>query len=198
MITNKVSLVVNRIGTVYVVSAPSGAGKTSLIRGFMLKKGSSNYWVSVSHTTRKPRTEEIHGQDYFFVTNKSFKQIIFEDGFIEYSEVFNKYYGTSKQILFDVISVGKNIILDIDWQGKRQIKTIFPKCTSVFITPPSIEVLYQRLVKRAKDSPEVIKKRMIQAEKEMSHITEYDHIVVNNNFKTALKDVSTIFCAESL
>lgn len=188
----------NRTGTVYVVSAPSGAGKTSLIRAFMLKKSSSNYWVSVSHTTREPRTEEIHGQDYFFVTKKSFKKIILEDGFIEYSEVFNKYYGTSKHVLFDVILAGKNVILDIDWQGKRQIKTIFPKCISIFIMPPSTKVLYQRLIQRGKDSPEVIKKRMVQAEKEISYVTEYDHIVVNNDFKTALKDVSTIFRAEFL
>ena len=188
----------NKKGTVYVVSAPSGAGKTSLLKAFMLKEHAHNCRVSVSHTTRAPRAGEIDGQDYFFVNHKTFKQIIAENGFVEYAEVFNEYYGTSKQAIFDIISTGKDVILEIDWQGTRQIKAAFPECFSIFIMPPSIEVLYQRLIKRGQDSKAVMERRMAEAVKEMSYVTEYDYMIINNDFSTALDDLCAIFRAQSL
>ena len=188
----------NKKGTVYVVSAPSGAGKTSLLKAFMLKEHARNCRVSVSHTTRAPRAGEIDGQDYFFVNHKTFKQIIAENGFVEYAEVFNEYYGTSKQAIFDIISTGKDVILEIDWQGTRQIKAAFPECFSIFIMPPSIEVLYQRLIKRGQDSKAVMEHRMAEAVKEISYVREYDYMIINNDFNTALDDLCAIFRAQSL
>lgn len=188
----------NKKGTVYVVSAPSGAGKTSLLKAFMLKEHARNCRLSVSHTTRAPRAGEIDGQDYFFVNHKTFKQIIAENRFVEYAEVFNAYYGTSKQAIFDIISTGKDVILEIDWQGTRQIKAAFPECFSIFIMPPSIEVLYERLIKRGQDSKAVMEHRMAEAVKEMSYVTEYDYMIINNDFNTALDDLCAIFRAQSL
>lgn len=179
-------------GSVYIVSAPSGAGKTSLIKAFLLKK--NNYEVSISHTTRTPRSKEINGQDYFFVTEKIFKEIIDKGEFIEWAKVFNHYYGTSQQAISNVISKGKNIILEIDWQGATQIKKIFPQCFSIFIMPPSTEGLYQRLIKRGQDSQTVITHRMTQAEKEMSYVKRYDCVIVNNSFNTALEELCAVIC----
>ena len=185
-------------GNVYLISAPSGAGKTSLLKAFMQTKYSRNFRISISYTTRTPRDKEIHKQDYFFVSYKTFKEMVSDNKFIEYAKVFNEYYGTSKKFIFDIISTGKNIILEIDWQGTQQIKKKFPWCFSIFIMPPSINILYKRLIKRGKDSIVIIKNRMNEAEKEMSHVIEYDSIIINKDFNTALKDLCFIFRTQSV
>ena len=188
----------NKKGAVYVVSAPSGAGKTSLLKAFMIKENARNCRVCVSHTTRAPRFQEIDGQDYFFVSHEKFKEIIADNGFVEYAQVFDQYYGTSKQAIFDIISTGKDVILEIDWQGTRQIKTAFPQCFSIFIMPPSIDVLYQRLIKRNQDTKETVDRRMAEAVKEASYVKEYDYMIINDDFNTALNDLCAIFRAQSL
>ena len=185
-------------GTLYIISAPSGAGKSSLIQAFLKTQPLYDSQVSVSHTTRAPRPGETHGEHYFFVNHDEFRSMIAEDAFLEHAEVFGNYYGTSRKTIESVLATGVDIFLDIDWQGAKQIRQKMPQARSIFILPPSKEELDRRLRGRGQDSEEVIAKRMAQAVAEMSHYAEYDYLIVNDDFDTALADLKTILRAERL
>jgi guanylate kinase len=183
-------------GTLYVVSAPSGAGKTSLVKA-MLEKD-SGILVSVSHTTREMRPGEVDGVDYNFVVMDEFNKMIEASAFLEFAEVFTNKYGTSQLWVLEQLDNGKDVILEIDWQGAQQIRRLMPECLSIFIVPPSKEALRERLNNRGQDSEEVIEHRMSEAVSEMSHYGEYDYLVVNDDFDTALNDLHSIFVAQRL
>ena len=185
-------------GTLYIVSAPSGAGKSSLIQAFIKKPQPLYDTSSVSHTTRQPRPGEVHGEHYFFVNHDEFKEMISRDAFLEHAEVFGNYYGTSREAIEQVLATGVDVFLDIDWQGAQQIRQKMPHARSIFILPPSKIELDRRLRGRGQDSEEVIAKRMAQAVAEMSHYAEYDYLIVNDDFDTALTDLKTIIRAERL
>ena len=172
---------------VMIVSAPSGAGKTSLTQALVASR--DDVGITVSHTTRSQRPGEVDGVHYYFVDQKIFKRMIGEDLFVEYALVFGNYYGTSVNAINDKLRQGKHAILEIDWQGARKVREKFPTALSVFVMPPSLEVLEQRLRDRGQDSDEVIAKRMREAQNEISHNGEYDLIVVNDEFDRALAEL---------
>jgi len=184
-------------GTLYIVSAPSGAGKSSLISG-LLKHSDDQLQVSVSHTTRQPRPGEVDGEHYHFVTVEQFKQLITQDVFFEWAEVFGNYYGTSRTVIELQLSQGIDIFLDIDWQGARQVKKLMPLAQGIFILPPSKPELESRLIGRGQDSAEIIAARMTKAVSEMSHFNEYEYLIVNDDFDQALTDFSAIIKANRL
>ena len=167
-------------GMLFVVAAPSGAGKTSLLKE--LSKKNNRVIISISHTTRKPRDGEIEGEDYFFVDEKSFKKLIEENHFLEHARVFGNHYGTSHSFVESQIQTGKKIILEIDWQGMQKIKAKGVEIIGIFILPPDYITLEERLINRQKDSSTTIKQRMDAALDEISHYKEFDFIVVNDKF----------------
>ncbi|WP_144392870.1 guanylate kinase [Pleionea sediminis] len=183
-------------GTLYIVSAPSGAGKTSLLKAVL--ENAENIIVSVSHTTRPQRKGEEYGVDYHFIKMETFQRMIGNGSFLEHAEVFGNYYGTSKEWIDKKLSSGIDVILEIDWQGARQVREKMPEARSVFILPPSREALEERLQGRGQDSQEVIDKRMAAAKEEMSHYKEYDYIVINDDFEQAKQELKSIFIAERL
>jgi len=185
-------------GTLYIVSAPSGAGKSSLIQALLKTQPLYDTQVSISHTTRPIRPGENHGEHYFFVSRAEFERMIQEGAFLEYANVFGNYYGTSRESIQQVLSTGVDVFLDIDWQGAQQIRTAMPQARSIFVLPPSREELDRRLRGRGQDSEDVIARRMAQAVAEMSHYAEYDYLIVNDEFNTALMDLQTIIRAERL
>jgi guanylate kinase len=185
-------------GTLYIVSAPSGAGKSSLIQALLKTMPSYDTRVSISHTTRQPRPGENHAEHYFFTTVDDFERLIGQDAFLEHAEVFGNYYGTSRELIETMLGQGIDVFLDIDWQGARQVKSKMPTARSVFILPPSLEELTRRLQNRGQDSEEVIKGRMAKAVAEMSHYNEYDYLIINDDFDIALQDLKTIIRAERL
>ncbi|KOO56966.1 guanylate kinase [Rheinheimera sp. KL1] len=184
------------LGNLFIISAPSGAGKSTLINALL--KQDADMQLSVSHTTRSPRPGETDGVQYHFTDVSSFKQLIAQDQFIEWAEVFGNYYGTSKAALADKLAQGIDVFLDIDWQGARQIKQQLPFVTSIFILPPSVEALEQRLNQRGQDSAEVIAGRMAKARDEISHANEYDYWVVNDDLETAVQQFSGIIQSQRL
>ncbi len=183
-------------GTLYVVSAPSGAGKTSLVKAMLAQD--NEIVVSVSHTTREMRPGEQNGVDYNFVTMDQFNQMIEASDFLEFAEVFTNKYGTSQRWVEAQLEQGKDVILEIDWQGAQQIRRLMPDCLSIFILPPSRDALEQRLTNRGQDSEDVIGLRMSEAVSEMSHYAEYDFLVINDDFDTALNELHGIFLAERM
>lgn len=185
-------------GTLYIVSAPSGAGKSSLIQALLKTQPLYDMQVSVSHTTRAARPGEVHGEHYYFVDKAEFRNMIAREAFLEHAEVFGNYYGTSRETIEQILATGVDIFLDIDWQGAQQIRKKMPQARSIFILPPSKVELDRRLRGRGQDSEEVIAKRMAQAVAEMSHYAEYDYLIVNDDFDTALGDLKTIIRAERL
>ncbi len=185
-------------GTLYIVSAPSGAGKSSLIQALLKTQPAYDTRVSISHTTRDKRPGENHAEHYYFVSNTEFETMIKAGDFLEYAEVFGNYYGTSHETIQKQLSQGIDVFLDIDWQGARQIREKMPTARSIFILPPSKDELKRRLQGRGQDSDEVIAKRMTKAVAEMSHYTEYDYLIVNDEFDTALNDLKAIIRAERL
>jgi len=185
----------SQVGTLYIVSAPSGAGKSSLIKALLAEKRSYQAQVSVSHTTRAPRPGEIDGEHYHFVNEAEFKQLIEENAFFEWAEVFGNYYGTSRVTIEQSLAKGIDILLDIDWQGARQVRETMPEAKGIFIFPPSRGELETRLKKRGQDSEESIAKRMQEAQSEMSHYNEYDYLIVNDDFDSAIKELSAIVLA---
>ncbi|NTS75950.1 guanylate kinase [Catenovulum sp. SM1970] len=184
------------LGTLYVVSAPSGAGKSSLIKAYLDQEQNDLAQVSVSHTTRAPRPGEENTIHYHFVSEDDFKAMIKQGDFFEWAEVFGNYYGTSKKAIEDTLAQGKDVFLDIDWQGARQVVELMPTAKRIFILPPSKQELESRLNNRGQDSAEVIADRMAQAQSEMSHYNEYDYIVINDDFDTALADFTAILRAQ--
>jgi len=178
-------------GTLYIISAPSGAGKTSLVHAVVATLPS--VVVSVSHTTRKMRDGEVDGKDYHYVDEPHFQEMIANDEFLEHASVFGNRYGTSKQQIQDQLLSGKDVILEIDWQGARQIRQLMSGCKSIYILPPSIQALRDRLQNREQDSDDVIESRMREAVSEMMHYAEFDYIVINDDFDQAREDLASIF-----
>ena len=177
-------------GTLFIFSAASGGGKSSLAQA--LSKRDADIGISISHTTRDPRSGEINGQHYHFVTVPEFEELVAQHRFLEHARVFDHYYGTSRQAVQLLLDQGKHVILDIDWQGARSIKANMPEAVSIFILPPSREELERRLRARGQDSEEIIKRRMADAVSEMQHYSEFDHVIVNDDFDAALDDLDAI------
>lgn len=183
-------------GTLYTVSAPSGAGKTSLVKAVV--DAVDNLLVSVSHTTRAQRPGEVDGINYHFVDRTQFEQMVENGDFLEHAQVFTNAYGTSKNWVLETLGSGKDVILEIDWQGAHQVRQLIPSAVSLFILPPSRETLRQRLTGRGQDNDSVIDARMAEAESEMSHYGEADYLVVNDNFNIALNEFRAIIIANRL
>lgn len=180
-------------GTLYILSAPSGAGKTSLVRE--LVGAEPQVRVSVSHTTRPMRPGEQDGADYHFVSQDEFLRLAGEGAFLEHAEVFGNYYGTSETTVRDQLARGMDLILEIDWQGAEQVRRRIPEAVSIFVLPPSLAALQERLEGRGQDSTEVIARRLAEARNEIAHYPEYDYLVVNDSFQRALADLRCIFRA---
>lgn len=180
----------------YVISAPSGAGKTSLVKALIEQLPGVE--VSISHTTRAMRPGEEDGVHYHFVDQARFLELADQAAFLEHAEVFGNYYGTSQQGVLDQLATGKDVILEIDWQGARQVRKLMPECLGIFIVPPSREVLEERLRGRGQDSEEVIARRMLEAVSEMSHFPEFDFLVINDDFDQALEELKAILIANRL
>ncbi len=181
-------------GTLYIVAAPSGAGKTSLVRRLLVN--TPDITVSVSHTTRAPRPGEQDGCDYFFVSPEEFRRLVNRGAFLEHARVFDHCYGTSAEAVGAQLAAGSDVVLEIDWQGARQVRERFPDCRSIFILPPSLDVLRRRLEQRGQDEPAVIERRMRDAVKEMQHYTDFDFLVVNDDFAASFEAFRAIFLAE--
>ncbi len=188
-------------GNLFILAAPSGAGKSSLIRALLDDAGHDPAFpmqVSVSHTTRAPRPNEEDGKHYHFVSRDEFERLIAEGAFFEWAEVFGNYYGTSRPVIEQTLKSGVDVFLDIDWQGARQVKELLPDTCTVFIAPPCKDELHRRLVGRGQDSEEVIAGRMAKAVAEISHYQEFDYVVVNDDFDKALAQIKAIVQSQRL
>jgi guanylate kinase len=183
-------------GTLYIISAPSGAGKTSLVKALL--KATTGITVSVSHTTRQPRPGETDGVEYHFVDVETFRRMVADGAFLEHAQVFDNFYGTSRSAALDLLKRGIDVILEIDWQGARQVRSMIPGAVSVFILPPSRQALEERLRGRGQDGEEVIARRMRDAISEMSHYAEFDYLVINDQFEQALLELQSIIAARRL
>ena len=178
------------MANLFIIAAPSGCGKTSLVKALLANF--KNLAVSVSHTTRKPRKGEIDGENYHFVSNETFEQMISNNDFLEYAEVFGNMYGTAKTNIYEKLDSNINIILEIDWQGARQVRQNMPEVISIFILPPSKNVLLERLTTRGQDDKATISERMENSEKEMSHYNEFGYLIINDQFDSALNNLKAI------
>lgn len=185
------------LGNLYVISAPSGAGKTSLVKA-ALEAMPDTISVSVSHTTRPKRPGEIEGTHYHFVDEATFNSMIKNQEFLEHATVFDHFYGTSRAFVEQTLRKERDVILEIDWQGCQQIQRLFPNCISIFILPPSRADLSQRLQTRSQDNATVIKQRLADAAETVSHIDEFDYVIINDDFQHALSDLRTIIAAGRL
>ena len=177
-------------GCLYVIVAPSGAGKSSLV-GALLER-EPDVGVSISYTTRPPRPGEVSGREYFFVDVDEFKAMAARGEFLEHAEVYGNFYGTSKHWIEKTRATGSDVLLEIDWQGARSVKALFPDMSFIYILPPSIEVLRKRLVKRGKDSKEVIERRLAEAREDLKHAHEADYVIINEDFSVALLDLQSV------
>jgi guanylate kinase len=183
-------------GNLYVVAAPSGAGKSSLVKALM--ELDQRVSPSISHTTRAPRGQEVHGREYYFVSHDTFDQMVAQDAFLEWAHVHGNRYGTSKSAIEQRIAQGVDVVLEIDFQGAIQVKRIFPNAVLVFVLPPSWEELRSRLERRAEDSAEVIEVRLKNAATEMAHAKEFDFVIINELFERALFDLKAIVHSQRL
>jgi len=184
------------MANLFIIAAPSGCGKTSLVKALIEKV--DNLCVSVSHTTRTARPGEEHGKNYFFVSKEVFDDINNNDGFIESAQVFDNYYGSAKQTVKDLLKQDQDVILEIDWQGAKQVKKSFTDAIGIFILPPSISALKERLTDRGQDDQSIIDRRMQDSVSEMQHFNEFDYLVINDNFNIALNDLTNIVYAQRL
>lgn len=182
-------------GRLYIVSAPSGTGKTSLTHALIdqLAERGRKARFSVSYTTRKPRPGEKQGKDYHFISTEEFQQMVNTDAFLEHAEVFGRYYGTGREVTEQVLDQGVDLILDIDWQGAQQVRRSRPESVSIFLKPPSLTELERRLRRRGQDDDATIAMRMEEAEAELAHASEYDHVLVNDDFQHTLMEMISIF-----
>jgi guanylate kinase len=181
-------------GQLFVIAAPSGAGKTSLVKALLARHPELH--VSVSHTTRKRRPNEEEGREYYFVTVPQFEDLVAAGQFLEHARVFDNLYGTGRKPVAEQLARGHNVVLEIDWQGARQVRRAMPECSSIFILPPSREALESRLRNRATDSDEVIARRLRDAVGDMSHWNEFDYVVVNDDFERAVGDLGRIVAGD--
>jgi guanylate kinase len=175
---------------IYVVAAPSGGGKSSLVRALLERDDRVS--LSVSHTTRAPRPGEADGVHYHFVAKETFLQMIAQNAFLEHAQILDNHYGTGRKTVEQKLAAGHDVLLDIDWQGARQIRENFPACCTIFILPPSLEALRNRLTRRGQDSDEIIERRMEAAPAEIAHWTEFDFLIINDDFDQALADLQSI------
>lgn len=177
-------------GNIFVITAPSGAGKSSLVQKVCTEH--PDIQVSVSHTTREKRNGEIEGINYFFINKTQFEQMLANNEFLEYALVYDHYYGTNINTINQLLATGKDIILEIDWQGAKQIKQLMPEAVLIYILPPSLAELEKRLTTRATDSQDIIKYRMSLAVEDMSHAPDFDYVIINDNFNVAAQDLYSI------
>lgn len=183
-------------GQLYIITAASGAGKTSLVKALL--QLDDQLKISVSHTTRAPRVGEVDGVDYHFVSDATFLTLLDAGQFLESADVHGRRYGTSKMAVDDALQTGQDVILEIDWQGAAQVRKSYPKSVSIFILPPSITALEERLNNRGQDSAEVIALRVAAARDEMRHVSEFDYVTINDSFDIALQDLRAIICSHRL
>ena len=183
-------------GNLYVVAAPSGTGKSSLVKALL--EVDSRMELSVSHTTRAPRGQEVHGREYYFVSNDEFDRMVANDAFVEWAHVHSNRYGTSRKAIEDKITAGADIVLEIDYQGAVQIRRQFPNAVLIFILPPSWPELRSRLLRRAEDSEDVIEMRLRNAQEEVAHVDQFDFVIINEMFERALFDLKAIAHAQRL
>ena len=188
--------VMDHPGNLFVVSAPSGAGKSSLVRA--LREFDARVYPSVSHTTRAPRGQEKHGREYYFVSDAEFDAMVANNGFVEWANVHSRRYGTAKKSLEERIQSGTDVLLEIDYQGALQVKQAFPNAVLIFILPPSWDELRARLENRGEDAPEVIELRLKNAEEEMAQVAKFDFVIINELFESALFDLKAIIHAQRL
>jgi guanylate kinase len=183
-------------GKLYVVAAPSGAGKTTLVR--LLLDNEPGVHLSISYTTRAPRPGEADGREYHFVDVATFRAMMVRGDFLEWAEVHGNFYGTSKVWIGDQLAAGHDVLLEIDWQGAQQVRAVFPEAIGVFILPPSMEELTRRLTGRGTDSAEVIERRLAAAQAEMRHVGEFDYVIINDGLEQALEDLRAVVRASRL
>jgi len=188
-------MAINKKGMMFVLSSPSGAGKTTLTK--KLVENNPDFAISVSHTTRKPRTNEIDGKDYHFITNKEFDDLIKKNNFYEFAKIFDNFYGTHKEKVIKLLSEGKDVLFDIDWQGTQQLKKIKDlNIITIFILPPNIKVLRDRLLNRHKGEEKLIEKRMNKFNEEVSHWDEYNYVVINDDLEVCYDKIENIIKSE--
>ena len=186
---------VEKSGMMFVLSSPSGAGKTTLTK--KLAKNNTNFTISVSYTTRKPRPSEINGKDYCFVNNEEFDSLIQSNNFFEYAKIFDNYYGTLKKPVLNFLSLGKDVLFDIDWQGTQQLKKVKDlSLVTFFILPPSVQALKDRLLNRHQNQKKLIEQRMNQFNEEITHWNEYNYVVINDDLETCYNKILSIIMSE--
>ncbi len=183
-------------GNLFIVTAPSGAGKTSLVKALL--EHDSQVKLSVSYTTRPPRPGETDGKDYHFVTEQKFLEMLERGDFLESAQVYGNRYGTSQPWIENAVRAGTDILLEIDWQGAEQVRKIFPRAIGIFILPPSLEALLERLKGRGQDSGEVIARRLAAAREDIGHVEQFDYVIINDVFETALQDLIAVIRAQRL
>ena len=183
-------------GNIYVVTAPSGAGKTSLVRALLA--ADDQVRLSVSYTTRAARPGEVDGKDYHFVDETAFLAMLRRGDFLESAEVYGNRYGTSQPWIEGVIGSGADILLEIDWQGAAQVRRIFPEAIGIFVLPPSLEVLTERLTGRGTDAADVVARRLAAAREDIGHVEEFDYVIINDDFNTALQELLAVIRAQRL
>ena len=183
-------------GNLYVVAAPSGAGKTTLVRALLAEEAGVH--LSVSYTTRAPRPGEENGREYHFIDTSEFRTMIDRHDFLEWAEVHGNFYGTSKKSIADQLASGADVLLEIDWQGAQQVRSIFPMAIGIFVLPPSFEELTRRLTGRGTDSGDVIARRLAGAQAEMRHVSEFDYVIINDQLAQALDDLRAVVRASRL
>jgi len=184
------------LGNLFIITAASGAGKTSLIKALLAKD--AHLKLSISHTTRNPRPGEVNGVDYHFVDDATFLHMLGESRFLESADVHGARYGTSQSAVEAPLKAGFDVVLEIDWQGAAQVRRLYPQAVSIFVLPPSIETLAHRLKNRGQDSQETIAKRLAAAREEMRHVSEFEYVTINDDFEVALQDISAIIRAQRL
>ena len=188
-------MLIEKKGMMFVLSSPSGAGKTTLTK--KIAENNSNFTISISYTTRKARPNEINGKDYHFVTTEKFNSLVKENNFFEYANIFDNYYGTHKKTVLELLSKGKDVLFDIDWQGTQQLKKISDlSVVTIFILPPNIHVLKERLLSRHKGQAKLIQKRMNKFNEEVSHWNEYNYVVVNDDLNKCYENILNIITSE--
>ena len=183
-------------GSLFIVSAPSGTGKTSLVKAVLETEPAVS--LSVSTTTRAPRPGEVEGRDYYFVTPQEFGRMLEAGEFLESATIYGHRYGTSQEGIEQELQRGRDVLLEIDWQGAQQVRRLMPGAVGIFIMPPSLDVLKARLMNRAQDSPDTIARRLAAAEEEIAHVVEYDYVIINEDFNRAALDLRSIIRTERL